>query len=90
MKNVKGQTGSQGVQKEIDPLILCSAFKKHRFYIFSRREPEDIQIQKSSNNNNNNNMNIMEKEQGRDVFNEKPNKEDQQIIQMKKNNLNLA
>jgi peptidylprolyl isomerase domain and WD repeat-containing protein 1 len=61
------------VQKEIDPLILCSAFKKHRFYIFSRREPEDVQVYKS---NGNNNVNIMEKEQGRDVFNEKPNKED--------------
>lgn len=24
-----------------DPLLFCTAFKKNRFYIYSRREPED-------------------------------------------------
>uniref|UniRef100_A0A1B6LLZ5 peptidylprolyl isomerase n=1 Tax=Graphocephala atropunctata TaxID=36148 RepID=A0A1B6LLZ5_9HEMI len=43
-----------------DPAIFCTAFKKNRFYIFTRREPEDT---KSA-------------EADRDVFNEKPSKED--------------
>jgi len=47
-------------KKEVDPLLLCTSFKKQRFYIFSRREPED-----QSNIN-------------RDIFNEKPTREDQQ------------
>ena len=25
----------------VDPLLICTAFKKQRFYIFSRREPDD-------------------------------------------------
>ncbi|XP_054279238.1 peptidylprolyl isomerase domain and WD repeat-containing protein 1-like [Macrosteles quadrilineatus] len=43
-----------------DPTIFCTAFKKNRFYMFTRREPEDT---KSA-------------EADRDVFNEKPSKED--------------
>ncbi|KAF3551373.1 hypothetical protein DY000_02006963 [Brassica cretica] len=39
-----------------DPTILCCAFKKHRIYMFSRREPEEPE----------------DASQGRDVFNEKP------------------
>ncbi|CAH1118491.1 unnamed protein product [Phaedon cochleariae] len=42
-----------------DPTIICTAYKKSRFYLFSRREPDDIQT-----------------DQDRDVFNEKPSKED--------------
>ncbi len=45
---------------EVDPLLVCSAYKKNRFYIFSRREPvENPELQT-----------------GRDVWNEKPSKED--------------
>ncbi|OWF46092.1 peptidylprolyl isomerase domain and WD repeat-containing protein 1-like [Mizuhopecten yessoensis] len=44
----------------LDPILFCTAFKKNRFYLFSHREPDDI---KSS-------------ETERDVFNEKPSKED--------------
>ncbi|XP_024539754.1 peptidyl-prolyl cis-trans isomerase CYP71 isoform X2 [Selaginella moellendorffii] len=45
-------------QKEsvTDPTLICCAFKKHRFYIFSRREPEEAE----------------DASKGRDVFNEKP------------------
>ena len=25
----------------VDPLLVCTAFKKHRFYLFSRRQPDD-------------------------------------------------
>ncbi|XP_074294950.1 peptidyl-prolyl cis-trans isomerase CYP71-like [Silene latifolia] len=40
----------------IDPTLLCCAFKKHRIYLFSRREPEEPE----------------DVTKGRDVFNEKP------------------
>ncbi|KAH9606444.1 hypothetical protein KSS87_002842 [Heliosperma pusillum] len=40
----------------IDPTLLCCAFKKHRIYTFSRREPEEPE----------------DVTKGRDVFNEKP------------------
>ncbi|XP_078447411.1 cyclophilin71 [Wolffia australiana] len=39
-----------------DPTLLCCAFKKHRIYLFSRREPEEAD----------------DASKGRDVFNEKP------------------
>ncbi|KAH7685648.1 Cyclophilin-type peptidyl-prolyl cis-trans isomerase protein [Dioscorea alata] len=39
-----------------DPTLLCCAFKKHRIYLFSRREPEEPE----------------DASKGRDVFNEKP------------------
>jgi len=42
-----------------DPLLFCTAFKKQRFYVFSRREPVEAESA----------------EQGRDVFNEKPTEE---------------
>ena len=44
-----------------DPTILCSAFKKNRFYIFTRREPEDSKDKSAFS---------------RDIFNERPSKED--------------
>ncbi|KAJ8872192.1 hypothetical protein PR048_025794 [Dryococelus australis] len=43
-----------------DPTLFCTAFKKNRFYMFTRREPEDIKSQDAD----------------RDIFNEKPSKED--------------
>ncbi|XP_052627123.1 peptidyl-prolyl cis-trans isomerase CYP71-like [Lactuca sativa] len=39
-----------------DPTLLCCAFKKHRIYLFSRREPEEPD----------------DATKGRDVFKEKP------------------
>ncbi|KAF2300786.1 hypothetical protein GH714_015769 [Hevea brasiliensis] len=39
-----------------DPTLLCCAFKKHRIYLFSRREPEEPE----------------DATKGRDMFNEKP------------------
>ena len=46
-----------------DPLILCAADKKSRFYVFSRREPEEDTA-----------------ETGRDVFNEKPSREEMMAV----------
>jgi peptidylprolyl isomerase domain and WD repeat-containing protein 1 len=43
-----------------DPTLFCTAHKKNRFYMFTRREPEDAKNQECD----------------RDVFNEKPSKED--------------
>uniref|UniRef100_A0A3Q3QHY1 peptidylprolyl isomerase n=1 Tax=Monopterus albus TaxID=43700 RepID=A0A3Q3QHY1_MONAL len=45
---------------EPDPIIFCTAFKKNRFYMFSKREPEDTKSADSD----------------RDIFNEKPSKEE--------------
>ncbi|XP_054013712.1 peptidylprolyl isomerase domain and WD repeat-containing protein 1 [Hylaeus anthracinus] len=43
-----------------DPTLFCTAHKKNRFYMFTRREPEDTKSQECD----------------RDVFNERPSKED--------------
>lgn len=43
-----------------DPILFCTALKKNRFYMFTRREPEDAKSPDAD----------------RDVFNEKPSKED--------------
>lgn len=43
-----------------DPMLFSTAFKKNRFYIFSKREPKDTSSVDAD----------------RDVFNEKPSKED--------------
>ncbi|CAK1584908.1 unnamed protein product [Parnassius mnemosyne] len=43
-----------------DPTLFCSAYKKNRFYMFSRRSPDDVKSPDAD----------------RDIFNEKPSKED--------------
>ncbi|XP_043919297.1 peptidylprolyl isomerase domain and WD repeat-containing protein 1 [Protopterus annectens] len=48
----------QNVQS--DPTVFCTSFKKNRFYMFTKREPEDTKSAESD----------------RDVFNEKPSKEE--------------
>ncbi|XP_059486508.1 peptidylprolyl isomerase domain and WD repeat-containing protein 1 [Neocloeon triangulifer] len=45
---------------QADPMLVCTAFKKNRFYLFSRREPIESKSVDAD----------------RDVFNEKPSKED--------------
>ncbi|XP_026423818.1 peptidyl-prolyl cis-trans isomerase CYP71 isoform X1 [Papaver somniferum] len=47
---------NEGKDPLTDPTLLCCAFKKHRIYLFSRREPEEPE----------------DATKGRDVFNEKP------------------
>jgi peptidylprolyl isomerase domain and WD repeat-containing protein 1 len=46
-----------------DPTLFCTAFKKNRFYLFTKREPEE---------STGDNVTAVE----RDVFNEKPSRED--------------
>ena len=66
LSNPRGSAGSGGAvssqEKLYDPTFVATAFKKHRFYIFSKREPADQENEKGA--------------PGRDVFNEKPSKED--------------
>eukprot|EP01138_Halocafeteria_seosinensis_P001278 gb/GECG01001311.1/.p1 GENE.gb/GECG01001311.1/~~gb/GECG01001311.1/.p1 ORF type:complete len:737 (+),score=111.85 gb/GECG01001311.1/:1-2211(+) len=45
-----------------DATVFCAAFRKQRFYLFSRREPDE------------------EEDEGRDVFNEKPSKEEAVVM----------
>jgi peptidylprolyl isomerase domain and WD repeat-containing protein 1 len=55
--------GNTATDAESDPMLICSSFKKNRFYVFSKREPAETSMG------------------GRDVFNEKPTKEDQEQAQ---------
>lgn len=48
---------------QADPTLFCTAYKKSRFYLFSRREPDDP-------------SSSMGEQQDRDIFNEKPSKEE--------------
>ncbi|XP_038211640.1 peptidylprolyl isomerase domain and WD repeat-containing protein 1 [Zerene cesonia] len=45
---------------KMDPTLFCTAYKKNRFYMFSRRSPDDVKSPDAD----------------RDIFNEKPSKED--------------
>ncbi|XP_077230286.1 cyclophilin71 isoform X2 [Tasmannia lanceolata] len=53
---VAGANVNESKEPLTDPTLLCCAFKKHRIYLFSRREPEEPE----------------DATKGRDVFNEKP------------------
>lgn len=44
-------------KEEQDPVIFCTAYKRNRFYLFSRREPEEHQAKKDTS---------------RDILNEQP------------------
>jgi len=56
---------------ETDPMLFATAFKKNRFYAISKREPEE---QEDTDG------------QGRDVFNEKPTREEQTVAITTKSN----
>ena len=57
---VRGKAGEGSKTAEKDPTLLCCAFNKHRLYLFTRREPEEV----------------FDATMGRDVFNEKPRAEE--------------
>merc|ERR1712039_924102 len=52
-------SGDNDSKEKMDPLAVCTAYKKQRFFIFSTREPPESTA-----------------DFGRDIFNEKPTKED--------------
>ena len=80
-KNPNPGGGNAAFQKEVDPLILCTAYKKNRFYIFSRRQPEDLQ---HDNPLGHGGAHKLKKNKmadvGRDALNERPSKDDIQAI----------
>lgn len=55
------ETGDMRADAEEDPTLICAAFKKNRFYLFSQREPEEGEDMLHG---------------GRDVFNERPSKDE--------------
>jgi peptidylprolyl isomerase domain and WD repeat-containing protein 1 len=51
-----------------DPTVFCTAWKRNRFFLFTRREPESADDAPGGS--------------GRDIFNEKPSREDQVVAQL--------
>lgn len=39
--NTASVSGTTANKKETDPTVYCTSFKKNKFYIFSRRQPEE-------------------------------------------------
>lgn len=56
--------GTLAVNAQHDPTLFCAAHKKHRVYLFTRREPDTG----------------VDGDQSRDVFNERPTKDEQASI----------
>jgi len=69
----RGSVANDNLQAnaEYDPTLFCSAFKKQRFYMFTKREPDTSEDGSYT----------------RDVFNEKPTKEDASIASIKPNSV---
>ena len=76
-----------------DPVLVCCAFKRSRFYLFSTREPEDPQegdeVRASAAPNPLHHLALQSTAQhrtanppqvGRDIFNEKPTKDDLELV----------
>jgi len=53
-----GQDSAVASGKRNDPTLICSAFQKPRFYLFTKRQPTDVEGSQTST--------------GRDILNEKP------------------
>ncbi|KAI9145218.1 peptidyl-prolyl cis-trans isomerase cyp15 [Paraphysoderma sedebokerense] len=49
-----------------DPTLFCTAYKRNRFFLFSRRGPDELEDSTAPST-------------GRDVFNEKPSREEQTV-----------
>jgi len=64
----KGSAATETLQQnaQYDPLLICTAFKKARFYLFSRREPEEPESDDMSG--------------GRDVLNERPREDERNLL----------
>lgn len=57
---------SHNTKEDQDPAIVCTAYKRNRFYLFTRREPEDHQAKKQTS---------------RDILNEQPTQNEIQLAQ---------
>ncbi|TPX41199.1 hypothetical protein SeLEV6574_g06213 [Synchytrium endobioticum] len=49
-----------------DPTLFCTSYKRNRFYLFTQRDPNEVQEQGTAGG-------------GRDIFNEKPSREEQTV-----------
>lgn len=58
-----------------DPTLFVTAYKKNRFYLFTRRDPESDEQAVAAGGS------------GRDIFNEKPSREEQTLAQMSTSSL---
>lgn len=71
------------ITEQQDPTLVCTGFKKNRFYLFTRREPDSYVSPYVIQNYLKNFKNRIEAEvpggTGRDVFNEKPSREEQTV-----------
>lgn len=81
MRNMSGKAGAGGStsqgDKETDALLVCTSYKKNRFYLFSKREPADLETEKNS-------LGLI-----RDIVNERPTDEQQRIAIMPRSNLDF-
>ncbi|KAJ3195580.1 hypothetical protein HK101_011723 [Irineochytrium annulatum] len=59
-----------------DPTLFCTAFKRNRFFIFSKRDPDGEDNASAG--------------QSRDIFNEKPSREEQTVATISNSNLKAA
>lgn len=79
-RDTEGKSGGGGVtsqgEKESDPTIFCTALNRNRFYLFTKREPADIEP---------GTVNIE-----RDIFNEKPTEEEKKVAILPKKKVELA
>lgn len=63
-----------------DPTLFATAYKKQRFYLFSRSEPECVQTWDCTRQHSADGCYSESSKHGdRDVFNERPTREDQSI-----------
>ena len=57
-------TSALASREEQDPILICTAYRRPRFYLFSRREPEEHQVKKDTS---------------RDILNEQPTQDTLQL-----------
>eukprot|EP00347_Sterkiella_histriomuscorum_P006628 403352043 len=68
---ISGYGGKTSQEKGIDPTFICSAFKKNRFYLFTQREPDEVEDAPQQTQTIGGAPKLVQITQGRDVFNEK-------------------
>ncbi|KAJ3110652.1 hypothetical protein HDU96_006392 [Phlyctochytrium bullatum] len=61
----------------IDPSLFCTAYERNRFFIFTNRDPNTDEA-------------LLGPGQSRDIFNEKPSREEQTVASMSQSNLKAS
>ena len=85
--NTASILGTTANRKEADPTLYSTSFKKNKFYIFSKREPEESEEKGHGINSRGKNYAILYDKiiLSLDIYNERPSKDDQQIIPIQTN-----